>query len=127
MRELTVQVAFLILISISSFSYTIFSSEGLAQEQEVMPGSDANTFLSLNEIFNNVENSVVQITTSVPPVSILNPSHTENSTCIRFRIYLRQQRTRSYKQSCRRKRGNSRCNFYRREQIYCQRDGQRLL
>ena len=82
MRELTVQVAFLILISISSFSYTIFSSDGLAQEQQVMPGSDTNTFLSLNEIFNNVENSVVQITTSVPPVSILNPSQTENSTAL---------------------------------------------
>ena len=82
MRELTVQVAFLILISISSFSYTIFSSDGLAQEQQVMPGSDTNSFLSLNEIFNNVENSVVQITTSVPPVSILNPSQTENSTAL---------------------------------------------
>ena len=82
MRELTVQVAFLILISISSFLYTIFSSDGLAQEQQVMPGSDTNAFLSLNEIFNNVENSVVQITTSVPPVSILNPSQTENSTAL---------------------------------------------
>src|SRR6186713_2803338 len=82
MRELTVQVAFLILISILSFSYTIFSSDGLAQEQQAMPGSDTNTFLSLNEIFNKVENSVVQITTSVPPVSILNPSQTENSTAL---------------------------------------------
>jgi S1-C subfamily serine protease len=82
MRELIVQVAFLILISVSSFSYTIFSSEGLAQEQQVMPGSNTNTFLSLNEIFNNVENSVVQITTTVPPVNILNPSQTENSTAL---------------------------------------------
>ena len=82
MRELTVQVAFLILISISSFWSTIFSSDGLAQEQQVMPGSDTNTFLSLNEIFNNVENSVVKITTSVPPVSILNPSQTENGPAL---------------------------------------------
>ena len=84
MRELTVQVV-LILISISSFSYTIFSTDGLAQEQQVeqsTPSSDTNTFLSLNEIFNNVENSVVQITTSVPPVNILNPSQTENSTAL---------------------------------------------
>lgn len=85
MKELTVQVAFLILIFISSFSYTIFGSDGLAQEKQVeqsTPGSDTNTFLSLNEIFNNVENSVVQITTSVPPVNILNPSQTENSTAL---------------------------------------------
>ena len=85
MKELTVQVAFLILIFISSFSSTIFGSDGLAQEKQVeqsTPGSDTNTFLSLNEIFNNVENSVVQITTSVPPVNILNPSQTENSTAL---------------------------------------------
>ena len=85
MKELTVQVAFLILIFISSFSYTIFGSDGLAQEKQVeqsTPGSDTNAFLSLNEIFNNVENSVIQITTSVPPVNILNPSQTENSTAL---------------------------------------------
>jgi S1-C subfamily serine protease len=85
MKELTVQVVFLILIFISSFSYTIFGSDGLAQEKQVeqsTPGSDTNTFLSLNEIFNNVENSVVQITTSVPPVNILNPTQTENSTAL---------------------------------------------
>ncbi len=41
---------------------------------------DAN--LSLNTIFNNVENSVVQITTTVPPVNILNPSQEENRTAL---------------------------------------------
>jgi S1-C subfamily serine protease len=85
MKELTVRVAFLILIIISSFSFTIFGSDGLAQEKQVeqsTPGSDTNAFLSLNEIFNNVENSVVQITTSVPPVNILNPSQSENSTAL---------------------------------------------
>lgn len=85
MRELIFQLALLILISISSFSHTIFSPNGFAQEQKVeqsTPDSDTNTFLSLNEIFNKVENSVVQITTSVPPVNILNPSQTENSTAL---------------------------------------------
>ena len=51
---------------------------------DVMPAKDDNqSSLSLNSIFKQVENSVVQITRKVPPSSILPPSpETENATTL---------------------------------------------
>src|SRR5918993_5196386 len=51
---------------------------------DVMPAKDDNqSSLSLNSIFKEVENSVVQITRKVPPSSILPPSpETENATTL---------------------------------------------
>src|SRR5918994_1673876 len=51
---------------------------------DMMPAKDDNqSSLSLNSIFKQVENSVVQITRKVPPSSILPPSpETENATTL---------------------------------------------
>ena len=63
----------------------------MAQQQQqnstvvdVMPAKDDNqSSLSLNSIFKQVDNSVVQITRKVPPSSILPPSpETENATTL---------------------------------------------
>lgn len=76
-KKLIVLFSLLMSSCIYLLSFTIFSPTSLALGQD-----DTNTDLSLNEIFNNAENSVVQITTSVPPVNILSPSQTENSTAL---------------------------------------------
>jgi S1-C subfamily serine protease len=68
-------VSIVLVISGTSTSSDPHSST-FAQEQQ------QEQLLSLNEIFSQVENSVVQITISVPPANILSPERQENRTSL---------------------------------------------
>ena len=76
-------IVFLVSISIiimlgpvPSGSYNLVAQEEVNQEQQLQP-------LSIYDIFNKVEDSVVQITTSVPPSTIPNPDRQqENRTAL---------------------------------------------
>lgn len=61
--------------------YTLLSPHGLAAQTETSPQQIQS--LSIYDIFNRVENSVVQITTSVPPITAPNPDREqENQTAL---------------------------------------------
>ena len=76
-------IAFLVSVSIImmlqpmlSGSYNLVAQEEVNQQQQLQP-------LSIYDIFNKVEDSVVQITTSVPPSTIPNPDRQqENRTAL---------------------------------------------
>jgi S1-C subfamily serine protease len=68
-------VSIVLVISSTSTSSDSHSST-FAQEQQ------QEQLLSLNEIFSQVENSIVQITISVPPANILSPERQENRTSL---------------------------------------------
>ena len=76
-------IAFLVSVSIIimlepmiSDSYNLVAQEEVNQQQQLQP-------LSIYDIFNKVEDSVVQITTSVPPSTIPNPDRQqENRTAL---------------------------------------------
>lgn len=61
--------------------YALLSPHGLAAQTETSPQQIQS--LSIYDIFNRVENSVVQITTSVPPITAPNPDREqENQTAL---------------------------------------------
>lgn len=61
--------------------YTLLNPHGLAAQTETSPQQIQS--LSIYDIFNRVENSVVQITTSVPPITAPNPDREqENQTAL---------------------------------------------
>lgn len=67
----------IILISVS----TLLNPHGLAAQNETSPQQIQS--LPIYDIFNKVENSVVQITTSVPPITAPNPDREqENQTAL---------------------------------------------
>ena len=67
------------MLSFVNFS-NLYSVDAQIQEQEQQQLQQP---LSLNDIFNKVEKSVVQITRSVPPaVNILTPERQENTTSL---------------------------------------------
>jgi S1-C subfamily serine protease len=79
------------LLALLTYQYPVMAQQQQQQQQQqnstvvdVMPAKDDNqSSLSLNSIFKEVENSVVQITRKVPPSSILPPSpETENATTL---------------------------------------------
>src|SRR5918993_3567502 len=78
------------LLALLTSQYPVMAQQQQQQQQQnstvidVMPAKDDNqSSLSLNSIFKEVENSVVQITRKVPPSSILPPSpETENATTL---------------------------------------------
>jgi S1-C subfamily serine protease len=77
------------LLALLTSQYPVMAQQQQQQQQnstvvDVMPAKDDNqSSLSLNSIFKEVENSVVQITRKVPPSSILPPSpETENATTL---------------------------------------------
>src|SRR5918993_5129432 len=75
------------LLALLTSQYPVMAQQQQQQNStvvDVMPAKDDNqSSLSLNSIFKQVENSVVQITRKVPPSSILPPSpETENATTL---------------------------------------------
>jgi S1-C subfamily serine protease len=63
--------------------YPVMAQQQQQQNSTVVDLVSANDSLSLNSIFKEVENSVVQITRKVPPSSILPPSpESENATTL---------------------------------------------
>jgi S1-C subfamily serine protease len=76
------------LLALLTSQYPVMAQQQQQQQNstvvDVMPAKDDNqSSLSLNSIFKQVENSVVQITRKVPPSSILPPSpETENATTL---------------------------------------------
>jgi S1-C subfamily serine protease len=76
------------LLALLTYQYPVMAQQQQQQQNstvvDVMPAKDDNqSSLSLNSIFKEVENSVVQITRKVPPSSILPPSpETENATTL---------------------------------------------
>src|SRR5918994_6605482 len=78
------------LLALLTSQYPVMAQQQQQQQQQnstvidMMPAKDDNqSSLSLNSIFKQVENSVVQITRKVPPSSILPPSpETENATTL---------------------------------------------
>src|SRR5688572_23646927 len=70
-------VTLIILISVS----TLLNPHGSAAQTETSPQQIQS--LPIYDIFNKVENSVVQITTSVPPITAPNPDREqENQTAL---------------------------------------------
>ena len=81
----------LVAVMVALLALLISQHPVMAQQQQqqnstvidVMPAKNNQSSLSLNSIFKQVENSVVQITRKVPPSSILPPSpETENATTL---------------------------------------------
>jgi S1-C subfamily serine protease len=64
-------------IILATANITLNNNKVQAQQQQ-----QQEQLLSLNEIFSQVENSVVQITISVPPANILSPERQENRTSL---------------------------------------------
>jgi S1-C subfamily serine protease len=77
-NHLLVIYCILMVAVLFSNSSNLHNVDAQVQEQKVQQHT-----LSLNDIFNKVEKSVVQITRSVaPPVSILEPENQENTTAL---------------------------------------------
>ena len=78
------------LLALLTYQYPVMAQQQQQQQQQqnstavdVIPAKDNESSLSLNSIFKQVENSVVQITRKVPPSSILPPSpEAENATTL---------------------------------------------
>ena len=77
------------LLALLTYQYPVMAQQQQQQQQQnstvvdVIPAKDNESSLSLNRIFKEVENSVVQITRKVPPSSILPPGpESENATTL---------------------------------------------
>src|ERR671912_277001 len=74
------------LLALLTSQYPVMAQQQQQQNStvvDVMPAKDDNqSSLSLNSIFKQVENSVVQITRKVPPSSILPTPESENATAL---------------------------------------------
>lgn len=74
-------VFFVVSLMITISGSTLLNPHGLAAQTETTPQQMQS--LSIYDIFNKVENSVVQITTSVPPITAPNPDRQqENETAL---------------------------------------------
>src|ERR687895_2095235 len=72
-----------VMIALLTSQYPVMAQQQQQQNSTVVDLLSANDSLSLNSIFKEVENSVVQITRKVPPSSILPPGpETENATTL---------------------------------------------
>src|SRR3712207_5997798 len=79
-----------VIVALITSQYPVMAQQQQEQQQnstvvDVMPtnANDVQSSLSLNSIFKQVENSVVQITRKVPPSSILPPGpESENATTL---------------------------------------------
>src|ERR687889_213479 len=72
-----------VMIALLTSQYPVMAQQQQQQNSTVVDLVSANDSLSLNSIFKEVENSVVQITRKVPPSSILSPSpESENASAL---------------------------------------------
>jgi S1-C subfamily serine protease len=72
-----------VMIALLISQYPVMAQQQQQQNSTVVDLVSANDSLSLNSIFKEVENSVVQITRKVPPSSILSPSpESENASAL---------------------------------------------
>src|ERR687895_271418 len=72
-----------VMIALLTSQYSVMAQQQQQQNSTVVDLVSANDSLSLNSIFKEVENSVVQITRKVPPSSILSPSpESENASAL---------------------------------------------
>jgi S1-C subfamily serine protease len=78
------------LLALLTYQYPVMAQQQQQQQQQqqnstvvdVIPAKDNESSLSLNSIFKEVENSVVQITRKVPPSSILSSPESENASAL---------------------------------------------
>ncbi|HEX7206914.1 MAG TPA: trypsin-like peptidase domain-containing protein [Nitrososphaeraceae archaeon] len=72
-----------VMIALLTSQYPVMAQQQQQQNFTVLDLVSANDSLSLNSIFKEVENSVVQITRKVPPSNILSPSpESENASAL---------------------------------------------
>jgi S1-C subfamily serine protease len=73
------------LLALLTYQYPVMAQQQQQQNftvVDVIPTKDNESSLSLNSIFKEVENSVVQITRKVPPSNILPSPESENATTL---------------------------------------------
>jgi S1-C subfamily serine protease len=81
-------VVAIIIITIPFNGFILSSTTALAKEQQINPNtssqgtnsSSSSNHLSLNTIFKQAENSVVQITSKTPTTSVSNPMNQSSNT-----------------------------------------------
>jgi S1-C subfamily serine protease len=77
-----------VMVALLTYQYPVMAQQQQQQQQQnstvvdVIPAKDNESSLSLNSIFKQVENSVVQITRKVPPSSILSSPESENASAL---------------------------------------------
>ena len=70
------------LLALLTYQYPVMAQQQQQQNSTVVDAAASKDSLSLNSIFKQVENSVVQITRKVPPSSILPSPESENASAL---------------------------------------------